>query len=269
MKPTSMFNTGFLKSPIEHVAAATPFESPASIPSEFIANIQSLPILMQGQQPACVAHAVCYALMYEIWKQTGEVVQLSPRFLYALCKANDGVPNEEGTFTSVALAMAQKYGVCTDAAYPNDITLDLATYKDISLIPESAYANALQYKVSTFAAIKNLTLEGLESAINSNQLVIAGLQVSDSWWTATDGLNSWTASDILPLRPPTQSNPSVSGHAINFYTYSQSINLIGLVNEWSTEWGNQGTGFFYPNYLPEIYEAWVITSIGSNVTSQK
>jgi hypothetical protein len=262
MTATSMFNTGFLKSPAEHITSATPFLAATTpIPPLFAADITALPVLMQGQQPACVAHAVCYSMMYEIWKQTGQVVQLSPRFLYALCKANDGVPNEEGTFTSVALAMAKKYGVCTEEAFPNDVTLSMADYKDITKIPEAAYTNALQYMVEDFSPIMNLSLESLEDAINQNQLVIAGLEVSDSWWTSTDGTTTWTASDILPLRPPSPSNPSVSGHCINFYTYNTSINLIGLINEWSTEWGNQGSAFFYPNYLPDIYEAWIIKGV--------
>jgi len=91
--------------PAAHITDITPFKEPGNI-------------FMQGQQPSCVAHGVAWAVMYYHWKKTGVYVKLSPRFLYALCKANDGIPNEEGTYIQTAIAMAEKYGVCEESYFP-------------------------------------------------------------------------------------------------------------------------------------------------------
>jgi len=50
---------------------------------------------------------------------------------------------------------------------------------------------------------------------------------------------SWEASDILPIRPP---HPSTSRHCVDLYCYNTDEKLDGLVNWWSDEWGQQGTG---------------------------
>jgi hypothetical protein len=81
------------------------------------------------------------------------------------------------------------------------------------------------------------------------------MDISDARWEATDGRISWEASDILPIRPP---HPSTSRHCVDLYCYNTDEKLDGLVNWWSDEWGNKGTGFFYGNELPYIYQAAVI-----------
>lgn len=227
------------------------FYKPANIDTFF----SSFPWFMQGTQPSCVAHGVTFALMYNIWKSTGKVVVLSPRFLYAICKQNDGIPDQDGTLVKVAFEMAKKYGICEERFFTNNVGLTLADYKDASKIPQEAYQNALQYKLPDYKQITDMSLLGLNKAIYQNDVVLIGMKMCDNWWKREDGVDSWLPNDILPLRPPSAKDPVTGAHVIALYSYGQ---FHHLTNWWSNRWGYQGKGWYGVNDLPSVYEAFVI-----------
>jgi hypothetical protein len=145
--------------------------------------------------------------------------------------------------------------VCEEQYFPNDVSLPPEVYCDASLIPAEAFENAKQHKIKDHRWVANRTFDGLRNAIYQNDVVIVGMDISDAWWTAPDGRVSWSAPDILPLRPP---HPATSRHCVDLYCYNTDEKLDGLVNSWSEAWDNKGTAFFYGNELPYIYQAAVI-----------
>ncbi|MCX5709037.1 MAG: hypothetical protein NTY14_08760, partial [Candidatus Omnitrophica bacterium] len=77
------------------------------------------PVRDQGDEGTCVAFASVVGVKeYEDQKESGKLVELSPRYLYSLCKEHDGFPEEEGTYPRVAMKMLLKYGVCPESLWP-------------------------------------------------------------------------------------------------------------------------------------------------------
>lgn len=275
MTPQSMLNTGYIKPQEPHAPETlVTLASSTPVPASHITDITpfKLPenIFMQAQEPSCVAHGVTWAIMYYHWKATGNVVKLSPRFLYALCKTVDGIPADGGTYLKTALELAQKYGVCEDSYFPNDCTLDVNTYTDATLIPQAAYTNALNYKIESFSFLSDLSVAGLNQAIYQEGIVIIGTDVSDYWWTNASGQNSWSSADLLPLKPEDTAHPIVSGHCVDLYAYGEPwdtvhpTNAYGM-NWWSPEWAYEGRFCYGANYEPTVYEAAVITLAKTSV----
>ncbi len=237
--------------PSSHVTNIAPFKLPANI-------------FMQNQIPSCVAHTVTWLIMYHWWKQTGEIVKLSPRFIYALCKTIDNIPAAEGTTFQAALEIAQQYGVCEDSYFTNDTMLDVATYSNATLISSEAKANAQKYRIADYQFLSDLSVAGLQNAIYENGVIGIGTDVSDYWWSDGHGTNTWLANILLPLKPNDAANPLVSGHAVALYAYGMPwdadypTNLWGM-NWWSTAWGYAGRFCYGANYEPTVYEGFVIS----------
>lgn len=279
MNPSTFKNTGYIKPSVspETLKSFAP-EKVAAIPASFVTDITPFKevqnIFMQAQEPSCVAHGVTWAIMYHYWVKTGKYIKLSPRFVYALCKTVDNIPANGGTYLKTALDIVMKYGVCEDSYFPNDTTLDVNTYTNASLISPEAYQNALQYRIDSYDFLSDLSPTGLNTAIyneGKGDVVITGMDVSDWWWTGPNGLTTWSADSLLPLRPIDTTHPSESGHCTCLYAFGEEwdsahpSNWFGM-NWWSAEWAYQGRYCLGTNDLPNIYEAATIIATFPNTT---
>lgn len=231
-------------------------------------DISSLPQLYQGQRSACVEHAIAKAIMYYVYKTTEKVVTLSPRFLAALTVKADGFPLSNGTSLLNALKMAQKYGICEDKYFPNNVDLSDDEYCDLTKITPEAYVNALQYRIDSYAFLSDLSSNGLKHAIYQNGIVIVGMHICASWWTSVKGVISWLAADILPLRPCSNPKDSTnSNHAHDLYGYDPYY--IYNDNSFGLTWGNNGNGYFAANDVPYIYEAVTLLFLSSEQIAEQ
>lgn len=267
MKPVAFKNTGYLQPLAEAVPPVIEAESSVPLPSFYKTDISALPVLMQGQQPACLAFSVTKAVMYYNWKKTGVMTVLSPRFLYTLCKQQDGAPHTAGTYLATALKIAQDVGICEEAAFPTPPNLIAQDYntqeqEDAALasyigqtIPQSAMDNAAKYKIAGSKMITDLSYKGLATAILQHDIVIECSEISSQWWETEGGNVSWSANDILPIRPADNKHPIVSGHAKIDYAFGTYIHGS---NHWSTNWGYNGLFWYRADALPTIYQAAVI-----------
>ena len=219
-------------------AAPTPFASRSPL---------TAPVYMQGEQPACGGHGG--TTFWQALAQNGET--LSPRFVYALCKKIDG-DSTPGTDGRSVMQVLQKYGVCTDALFPNDVTLSDADYADWTKIPPLAFVDALSRRIGPYAQLTKMDFQTIKDNIFQNSVVLIAGQLGKEWWTGVNGVSSWESADILPLRPPAV---VVSGHFWVDFAFDQ--NLTYLRNSWSTAWGDDGNGEYGNNYTPYIFEAWV------------
>jgi hypothetical protein len=271
--PEQFAKTGYIKKPspdprnwiLEKQQA--PIEHNA-IPASFITPIGpwKLPqnIFMQSQEPSCVAHLVTWMLMVKHWQLTGEILKLSPRYLYAKCKLVDGVPAEDGTYLETALNIAKNTGICEDKYFPNDCSLPVSTYADASLISAEADANAATHKIASYLFLSDFSVQGLQNAIAQNGIVGICTDISSHWWTNSKGQNSWFPADLLPLKPNDATHPAVGGHAVALYAYGEPwdgmhpTNFWGM-NWWSSAWAYMGRFCCGADYEPMVHEGCTIT----------
>jgi len=245
---------GFIKSPIDRrdfllgkVQVSVP------IPDTYSTDLSQVPILYQKQQPSCIGHATASGLM-----AIGDTPSrdFSPRFIYALCKKYDGIPNAEGTYYREAVKIVKGYGCSDNAQFPNDVNLDKDTYKNADLITPDAYDVGQIRIIKAYVQVDDLSFNGIKQAIYQNKVVLMGVKVGTEWWTDKNGNGSWQEKDILPLRPPKQ---IISGHAILCYGYSN--NYIFFRNSFGKDWGRNGDGYFGIEYLPYVQEAWTFIDL--------
>lgn len=263
---TPFTKTGYIK-PTAPPQKGTKALEAVGAPSQWVTQTPfRLPqnIFMQEQMPSCVAHTVTELVMFAWWKKTGNWVKLSPRFVYALCKQYDGFSADAGTTYEAAFKVIENYGICEDSYFTNDCTLDVNTYTDASLIPQTAKDNALQYK-ATGNFLADLSVGGLQEAIYQHGMIGIGTDISDYWW-----LPDW--GDVLPLKPFDTQNPNIGGHAVSLYAYgmpwdAESPTNFWVVNHWSSDWGYKGRGCYGANYEPTVYEAVFITLDAQNAPS--
>lgn len=261
-----MTNTGYLPPKAEEIDSRNfvleKSQPMQPFPAEYKTDISAMWVYMQAKIPDCVENGVTYLKVYHWLKTHNELVDLCRRFLAAYTVKADGAPFSEGTSLQVALQVEHNMGICETQYFPDDHqvnlpTPDLATFINTKLIPQTAIDNAKKYTNVSYAFLSDKSVNGLKNAINQNGIVLIGIHIDKSWWTALNGTVSWAAKDILPIRPPTSTDPavdpSISGHCIALYGYDEQY--FYFVNWWSKDWGNNGLGYFGVDNLPFIYEA--------------
>lgn len=224
---------------------------------------------MQGQIGCCVGctlEEIVAAIVHAVAAANGlKDSDLSFRFVYAICKCLDGV---EGQGTNIALAakVVRTYGVPLAALCPNDVTLDHESFvyrRNLNNIPTEAFAGAKGRKSLADFTVP-LTQAGIMQAITYAKANGGGVailrRISDSYWTASNGIVTWDAQKILPIRPP---GVIVSGHAEFLYGYDFEPGTgrmrIYWLNHWSPQWAANGRGWEYADeWLPFVVEIRVV-----------
>lgn len=266
---------GAYKSPADdrdHSLAAYAPVATMALPVSYYPNMEGINVWMQNKLGACVGHAAGKSQQVCRFHDTGAILPLSARFLYAMAKTQDG-STEEGTYPRIVASVMKNTGCATEATCPNDTTLDHATYCynfKAANIPAAALAEATKVKISNYAWA-DISEQGIKSAIQiageNKGGVFMLVKIGSEWWTAPDGRISWTAADVLPLRVPQN---SVGGHEIYPYAFDEKNGrtIIIFRNSWSTAWGNNGDGwFFLDEWLPYIVEVITTLDLDPNYTA--
>ncbi len=270
-------NTGGMPSPkderdfkLEIIASAS---LPEVLPQECFIDVAALPLWDQRKIGACVGHAWGKSQQRCELAETGKVIKLSARFLYAVAKARDGWDGE-ATFPRLVAKILKDYGCATEDTVPNDTTLEYDEYvynRKIENIPIKAFQEALKYGIAGYAWA-DLTEEGIKKAIyyakTKRQGIALLMRVGNTYWTAEDGEITWDPAKILPIRRP---KDITSGHEIYPYGYEYKNGrfVIHFMNSWGTEWADGGKGWFYYDEQKDIINE-VMTSIDKDdVPSQE
>lgn len=132
----------------------------------------------QGQTGSCVAHAITKLVILYIYRKTGNLVKLSPRYLYKLCKIADGV-NVPGTYPRIGALAATKDGFVTEDIISNDTYLGEKDYLSF-IITEEMRKKGKEITMPGFAFV-DPTIESIKEAIYQNGAVTLGAGVGD--WT--------------------------------------------------------------------------------------
>ena len=226
------------------------FEASAiPLPPKILTDISAIPVLDQGQQPACVGHAFATAVMWDYYKKTGKVPLISPRFIYSQAKLMDG-NQDEGTSAISAFRGVQKLGGCaTVQTVPNDTTLGIVEYLTVA-ITDPITNEIKQYPIKTEVEIQNPTDAQLQTLLAQYGLVIVAGEVDEVSWMEEDGQGY--------LKPG-----NAGGHEFTLWGYDTTVapsTQYCMRNSWNTTWGTQGNGkLLWSDYQNNIYDAMVIT----------
>src|SRR3990167_1267101 len=145
----------------------------------------------------------------------------SPRFLYALMKSEDGIPDFSGTYIKMAGVIPQKYGSATEQTYPSNYSLTEQQFKNRSGIPPEAYKEAEQFKIERYA-FTDRSLESYQLGIWTSvaHVIVGGYPLGNS------NLNE------QPQKPPTIIS---GGHANCWFGYARGATFT--VGSYSKDFG--------------------------------
>lgn len=205
----------------------------------------------QGKEPACGAHALAGAK--QILNANSGTISLkkTPRLSWVDIKQKGSDTNPlNGTDMRSLLSSGKNTGVNDFEPLENDVTYDPADYAAPKFITQAMLSNAGFDKLDSYTFTNGpYTFQRIKDLVYQNKVVIALIQVGNSFWTAPNGQTSWAESDICPIRPP---SPIVDGHFIVFHSFDE--NYIYFLNSFGPTWGRKGHGYIGPHYPPYVLE---------------
>jgi len=234
----------------------------AAAGAERLAGLEPIPYqtqlaepMNQRRIPACVGHSVVDLIKLYWYRKTGRWIDFSSRFLDIL-SSEPYIALEGGRQPRVVLKVGANLGCCTTATLPNDTTLPIARYRDLSAISGAAYAEALQYKIPGYIRVP-IDVEKTRQAVRMYGATTSLFIVGKELWTP-----SWDAKDIDPLRTP---EGVISGHQMTVYGW-EDLNLVQ--NEWGVSWASQGRASYDPvEWAPYTLEQWALAEIPEDVAA--
>lgn len=208
------------------------------------------PVRDQGNEGTCVAFASVVGVKeYQDSKEYRKLIELSPRFLYNLCKKFDGSPDETGTYPRVAMKVLLNYGVCPENYWP---------YKphqtDVPRKNSEIYAK--KYRIKAYARLNGVA--EMKRSLLVNGPFLAGVEVFESWFT-----KKVQNTGLIPV--PKINEKQEGGHAICVVGFDDSRQLFKFKNSWGGRWANKGYGYLSYDYIKRhCLDAWSATDLIEN-----
>lgn len=230
-----MFKTGFIASvpsPKDYIySAVAPLK--AAFPRKHESSI--IKVKNQGPYGTCVGFAGSYMKdSQELSNHPGSRYELSPAFLYSMCKEIDGLaPGTEGTTLKAAAQVLANVGICLESQLPYN------TFGS-HIITQEIIQAAEKFKVEAYAKIQ--TLDEIKSAILDHNAVMTA-------WLATE---SFTQSEKGFIGEP--NGYILGGHAVAAIGWDDDLEhtfkngkrykgFLKIVNSWGADWGYKGYGY--------------------------
>lgn len=246
-----MFKLGCRPDPLDLRDLPMALVLPAiKLPRKIDYTAQMTPVRDQGDEGICVAFASVVGVKeYQDTLEYRKRVELSPRFIYSLCKKNDGAPSEEGTYPRVAMKMLAISGVCPESFWPY--------FPHQTDVPKkNAGARAKKYRIKAYARIKN-TLE-MKRSLVINGPFLAGVEVYKSWFNKKP-----EETGLIPMPKP--NDKLMGGHAVCIVGYDDAKKIFKFKNSWSAKWADRGYGYLPFAYLDKYCpDAWSATDLIEN-----
>lgn len=208
------------------------------------------PVRNQGDEGTCVAFASVVGVKeYQDKKEYRRPVQLSPRYLYYLCKKVDGQPYLEGTYPRIAMKILAKYGVAEESCWP---------YKPFQKDHPCASADkeAKRYRIKAYARLH--TLMEMKRSLVINGPFLAGVKVFKGWFS-----KRVIESGLIPL--PGKNEQTVGGHAVCIAGFDDVKQTFKFKNSWGRSWADKGYGYLSYAYIQKYcVDAWSATDLIAN-----
>ncbi|KJS22699.1 MAG: hypothetical protein VR72_03965 [Clostridiaceae bacterium BRH_c20a] len=203
----------------------------SEIPTE--GGIDSVPLIIhnQGNLPTCTGESGSYLQMINQYFETGQMVDLSPIFLYKMNKQLDGLPPDtEGSTVKATVESLRLNGVCREILFPStkeNYEKPLPNSRQMGKILRNAYQNRI------VAYTKCLDLDDILVALSDKKPVIFSMYLLSNFYKARKG------------RVPVQvGGDNIGGHAMVALRYNQDSRLIKVAQSWGKS-GLTDNGYMY------------------------
>lgn len=243
-----------------------PLQSIAKVPAKLPQKVDwwdKVPFMMdQDKCGWCVSFAINGAMHVSLnYHNRLPKGGLSNTFLMSLCKEIDGVPNEEGTYISTGLKLANNIGNIPES--------DLSFKGDCKILKiTEAQKKKATYKIKAYSRIYTLT--EIKQALAAGKMVVMGTIVTDI---------NWLDGDEYILLPHGQ---ILGAHATFLVGYDNTkkhkghTGFLRGVNSWSESFGDAGSFWMCYDYvdhkldigLKPFMEAWAV-DMGYNLPETK
>lgn len=195
---------------------------PKQIPTSYKSDLSMLQVENQLAHGTCVGQAISKLVEFYIERKGQQLTQkLSARSLYIRAKAQDGIPNLQGTIPRVAANVLVKEGIAPDWLVPDDNSLPYEQYMSITIDPKIMETG----KLPGYVAVTP-TFEDVKQAIYQNGVVTGSLPVDTNWFNGI----------IKRVRE------IIGYHYTLWYGYDEKG--IFFRNSWGDKWGNNGDSYF-------------------------
>lgn len=245
--------------------AAAPQPSPLGSTPDVNFAPQMPAIRDQGNRGTCVAHAAVAAMEYYLIatnQAPQTTVDLSEQFLFWDSKQHDGIPDQDGTYLSIALPLLFSDGCCLESIWPYNPNPDPNNIGQ-GPPPAGAQADAATRKAPSTKQLSPQSVQDIKTELSQGRCVAVSVVVYDYCWTTQEIRNSGEVTMPIP------GDTSNEGHAICLVGYedlSGEDELGGgrfiVRNSWDSYWGvncEYGTGYgtlpyaYLTNYGTEAY----------------
>ncbi len=166
-------------------------------------------------------------------RESGTALDFSYKALYAMCKANDGIPNEQGTYPIVAMQILAGQGIPLAADWAN--TTGDTHEEFIQLPPQEIIDKGYKFRIDGFVQVT--TIEGLKDAINKYGECGVSFSVFDTFDNPKNG----------HIKPHTAAGYRGS-HWVVAVGYNDDTREIEFKNSWGKGWGDDGYGYLSYDY---------------------
>ncbi len=251
MKTKILYSFGCRKDPKDLRDIPMALVLPAiPLPKSFDYTASMTPVRDQGTDGTCVAFASVVGVKeYEDSKEYRKLIELSPRYVYSLCKKFDGAPNKEGTYPRLAMKVLLNYGVCPENLWPYK-----PHQKDRP--KKNAEKRAKRYRIKAYARLKSL-LE-MKRNLLINGPFLAGVKVFKSWLG-----KKAQKTGLIPM--PKRKEELIGGHAVCIVGFNDAKQFFKFKNSWSAKWADKGYGYLPYEYIRRYCrDAWSATDLIEN-----
>lgn len=185
------------------------------------------PVEDQLHLGSCVGQAVVGA--YELLLNKADrnkFVDLSRLFVYYNARLLDNAVEEDvGAYVRDGIKAVNKYGVCSELAWPYLIE------KFANTPSVQSYEEARRRLIKKYYRIENI--KDIVDALNADNPVVTSMNVYDSFYELDYGKKT-----ILPMPKPNED--LIGGHAVTFVGYDLPRKLFLARNSFGTDWGDHG-----------------------------
>lgn len=160
----------------------------------------------QGSKPWCAAYTAAAFAENVLWRKTGRIEQVEPKWVYQYAKQHDGDPTGDGTTLDCVLA---------------------------ALLSRKIF----DPKVCKVKMVGNgwlgTSTDDVKAAIHRFGCLLGGFNITEEWYAlAKKGEETITGRRM---------NTSLGGHAVLVVGYNPAG--VWFENSWSKDWGKDGFGF--------------------------
>lgn len=225
--------------------ASDALERIGAFPDEKYTDISKIPVLDQADKPACVGYARAVYLSWFLYNETYNKNLVSPRFIYAISKMFDGIPDQMGTYPRIAALQNINIGALMEDDCKSDTSLQYNDFIALSLDEKTKIKAALQ-KISAYVTLEKSEVE-LVRALNEHGLVEVSLPCDGKW-----------------KESPIKNKKADGYHRVLVYGYKREEDdtYFYFRNSWGEDWGKKGNGFFaWKDFYETIRDMYIFVDI--------